>query len=193
MSAAAATLIENAEVWRPAVNPWIIAHHRHAGDFHGGARHLHRQRCPAAHRRQPLRRSGREHLGPDFLSRLQRHRASAERLALFHHGPQEFLHELRGAVHHQFFPVRTGAQPGHAHRLPRAARRWRRRTCSPASRPSSPTLFLPPNAAWPSRSTASPWSPRLPSALLSADGSPTTSPGAGFSSSTSRSASSPCC
>ena len=49
---------------------------RHDGDVHGGARHEHRERLAAAHRRQPLREPGREHVGAHVVPRVERDRAA---------------------------------------------------------------------------------------------------------------------
>src|SRR5260221_10044348 len=52
-----------------------------AGYVHGGARYQYRQRGAAAHRRQSFSGHRREYVGADVLSRFERHRAAAERLA----------------------------------------------------------------------------------------------------------------
>ena len=101
--------------------------HGDAGHVHGGARYEHRQRRPAAYRRQSFRGAGRKHLGADVVSGLQRHRAAAERLALFDRRPQAFLHGLCRAVHDQFVSVRVRAQSPHADHLPHSSGRGRRR------------------------------------------------------------------
>ena len=101
--------------------------HGDAGHVHGGARYEHRQRGAAAYRRQSFRGSGREHLGAYVLSGLERHRAAAERLALFDHRSQALLHGLRRAVHHQFVSVRARPESPHADRVPHSSRRGRRR------------------------------------------------------------------
>ena len=101
--------------------------HGDAGHVHGGARHQHRQRRTAAYRRQSFGGSGREHLGAHVLSRLQCHRAAAERLALFDRRAQELLHGLCRPVHRQFVSVRIRSQSRHADRLPYSSGCGRRR------------------------------------------------------------------
>ena len=157
---------------------------RRAGRLHGGARHLDRQRRAAAHRRLAGRFDESRHLGADQLPGLERHCAAHRRLGLERDGPPQLLFALRG----------------HLHRLQLSLRRRRRRClccwssayckaraaaeCSPWRRPSWPTAF-------PCRSAARPlrfmdWWPfsRRRSAPPWAAGSPTTTPGAGSSSST---------
>ena len=73
--------------------------------------------------------------------------------------------------------------------VPRPAGGRRRRTCSPASNRSWPTLFRPKNWAWRSRSMAWRWCWRRRSARRWAVRSRTISTGVGFSSSMFRSAS----
>ena len=67
---------------RPADQPVDHRPDRDAGDLHGSARHVHRQRRSAAYRRQPVRFGPREHLGLDQLSGRQRRHPAAVRLAL---------------------------------------------------------------------------------------------------------------
>jgi len=76
------------------------------GDVHGGARHVDRERLPAAHRREPCGGGRREHLGADQLPRLQRDHPAGQRLSLHRRRPQAVLHRLRGAVHDQLAAVR---------------------------------------------------------------------------------------
>ena len=132
------------------------------------------------------------HLGADVLPGVERDRPAAVRLAVDGDRPQALLHDLRGAVHRQLVPVRAGAQPRHADRLPRPAGRRRRRPA--AERAGDPRRHLPAasSAAWRSPSTAWRWCSRPPSARRSAARSPTTPAGAGSSSSTCRSASCRC-
>ncbi len=100
MSAATATL-DQADAWRPAVNPWIIALTVTLATF------MEVLDTSIANVALPhiagssVGRTGREHLGPHLVSRLERDRASAERLAFIHYRPQEFLHGLCGAFYHQ--------------------------------------------------------------------------------------------
>ena len=101
--------------------------HGDAGNVHGGARYQYCQRGAAAYRRQSFRGSGREHLGAYVVSGLERHRAAAERLALFDHRSQALLHGLCRAVHRQFVSVRARPQSPHADRLPHSSRCGRRR------------------------------------------------------------------
>ncbi len=98
-----------------------------AGYVHGGARYQYRQRGAAAHRRQSFSGHRREYVGADVLSRFERHRAAAERLALVDRRTQAFLHELRCAVHDQFVLVRVRAQSPDADRLPNSSGCGRRR------------------------------------------------------------------
>ena len=101
---------------------------RDAGHLHGGAGHQRRQCGLAAHRRQPLGRRGREHLGPDLLPRFQCHRAAAYRLALLTVRAQALLHDLRRPLHHQLVPLRPGALAAPARVLPHSARGGRGRS-----------------------------------------------------------------
>jgi MFS transporter, DHA2 family, multidrug resistance protein len=193
MSAATVTMDNaNADAWRPAFNPWIIAHHRHAGDVHGSARHLHRQRCPAAHRRQSLRRPGRKHLGPDFLSGFERHRTAHERLALVLIGRKRFY---MGCV--ALFTISSflcGLAPNLSTLIVfRVLQGLGGGGLQPSEQAILADTFRPPNAAWLSPFTAWPWCWRPPSVRRSADGSLTISTGAGFSSLIFPSASSRCC
>ena len=106
-----------------------------------------------------------------------------------HHRPQAFLHDVRRVVHLQQLPVRARAQPGNADFLPGlAGRRWRGLAAQRAGHPCGYVSRLP-SAAWRSRSMGWPWCWRRQSARRWADGSPTISPGTGFSTSTCRSAS----
>ena len=176
----------------PAVNPWIIATGGHAGDVHGGARYLHCQCRAAAHRRQPVGWTGRKHLGSHLLSCIECHRSSAQRLAFFDRGPQEFLHGLRGLFTISSFLC--GLAPNLAVLIIcRILQGAGGGGYSRANRQFWPILSLPQNAAWPSRSTEWRLLPLLPLARLLADGSPTTSVGAGFSLSIFPSESFRCC
>ena len=159
----------------PAVNPWLIAARRVAGDVHGGARHQHRQRRAAAHRGNLRRRPRREHLGPDVLPGLERHRPAAQRLAR----PTSSAASGSTWAAWSSFTVSSflcgfAPEPGPPDLLPRAAGRGRRRAA--AERAGDPRRHLSRrrSAAWPSPSTAWPWCSRRPSGRRSAAGSPTT-------------------
>ena len=169
----------------------VHRHHRYAGHLHGAPRHRHRQRRASPHRRRPRRQRRRKHLGPHQLSRLQRRSAAALRVAQPPLRAQALLHDLRRALHRQLAALRICAQPRHADLFSRPARNRRRRPSS--GRAGHPGRYFPcrPNAPPPSLFTAWPSSPPRPSVRRSAAGSPTIGAGAGFSSSTFPSASSP--
>ena len=114
--------------------------HGHAGDLHGGARHLDRQRRVALHRRRALGRPEPGDLGADQLPRGQRDRAAALRLADGAVRPQAVLHDLRAAVHDQLGPLRRGAEHRAADLLPRPPGARRRRP--PAFRAGHPGRYL---------------------------------------------------
>src|SRR5208337_4855215 len=61
---------------------------RHAGHLHGGARFFHRQRRPAAYRRQSVRVHRRIYLGADQLPGLERDHAAGLELDRAAHRPQ---------------------------------------------------------------------------------------------------------
>jgi len=71
------------------------------------ARYQHRERSPAAHRRQFCLRSGREHLGPDLLPGFQRNRVALSGWLSSIVGTASASTCLRLRVHRQFVPVRT--------------------------------------------------------------------------------------
>ena len=139
MGAAAITMNE-AAAWRPAVNPWIIALTVTLATF---MEVLDTSIANVAlpHIAGSLSAGQDESTWVlDVLSRLQRHRAAAERLALFDRRTQEFLHGLCRAVHDQFVPVRARPQSRHAHLLPRPSGRGRRRLA--AERAGHPRRYL---------------------------------------------------
>ena len=114
---------------RPSLLDQSMGHRadRDDGHVHGGARHEHRQRLAAAHRRQSFGIDQRKHLGADELSGGQRDRAAAFRLAVVDPRPQAVLHDVRVDVHDQLDAVRPGDELGPIDFLPRAARDRRRR------------------------------------------------------------------
>jgi hypothetical protein len=106
MSSSTMTM-DGAAMPRPDINPWIIAITVTLATF---MEVLDTSIANVAlpHIAGSLSRD-REHLGPDFLPGFQRHRSAAQRLDLFHHWTQAFLHELRGHLYRQLAAVRTGA------------------------------------------------------------------------------------
>ncbi len=120
----------------PKVNPWVVAVHRLHGDVHGGARHVHRQRRPAVHRRRPGQQLRRVDLDADHLPGLQRRHPAGQRVAVQPHRPQAVLHGLRGPVHDQLVLLRHRPQPDGAAVRPASARASAAAGWPPASRPS---------------------------------------------------------
>ena len=108
------------------VNPWVIAVVVMLATFMEVLDTSVANVSLAAHRGQPFGERGREHLGTDFVSRRERDRAAAIRVAFFIIRTQKFLHVLRCALHRQFFSLRICAEPGLAGFLPRVAGRGRR-------------------------------------------------------------------
>ena len=140
----AASTAGSASTWRRSVSILqSLADRLYRDDryFHGGARLEHRECRAAAYRRQHVcyRRPG--YLGADLIPGLQRHHSSSRRVAVGGDGTQALLHDLRGALHDQFISLRNRSLAWDAHRVSRPAGSWRRRTCSPASRPFWPTPF----------------------------------------------------
>jgi MFS transporter, DHA2 family, multidrug resistance protein len=158
-------------------------HRRHAGDFHGGARHLHRQRSPAPHRGQPFR-------GQDESTWVLTSYLVSNAIVLPLSG---WLSSIIGRKNFYMSCVAlftvSSFMCGLAPNLTvliicRVLQGIGGGGLQPSEQAILADTFPPPSAAWLSPSTASPWS-RLPrSAQPSAAGSPTTSPGAGFFSST---------
>ena len=98
-----------------------------AGGVHGGARHLHCQRGPAAHRGQPRRQHRPGHVGADQLPGLERDRAAARRLGLEPDGSPQLLRLLHHGLHDRQFSLRRCAIAAHASAVPRDSGRGRRR------------------------------------------------------------------
>ena len=169
------------EIWKPKFNPWLIAVVVALAAFMEVLDTSIANVALPHHGRRPGREQRRKHVGAHFLSGVQRHRSSHQRMAGEPVRAQALFPAVHFAVHRQLAAVRHRAQPGDADSVPRDSGRGRRRTCSPWRRPFWPTRSRRRNAAWRSRSTESPRSWRPPSARRSAAGSPTTIPGAGSS------------
>ena len=69
-------------------------------------------------------------MGADLLSRRQRDRAPDLGLDRVHRRAQALLHDLRRALHDELVPVRAGAEPPGADRVPRAPGARRRRAAA---------------------------------------------------------------
>ena len=102
-------------------------HDRGPGRLHGGARHFHRQRRPAPHRRLARRQHRRGNLGPHQLPRRQRHRPAPRRLGLQRHGPPQLLRLLHHRLYRCQFPLRLGSIAAHPSHLPHHSGLRRRR------------------------------------------------------------------
>jgi hypothetical protein len=173
------------EPWVPPVNPWLIGVVVAMAACMEVLDTQHRQRGAVSG--EPGRQHGREHLGVDFLPGFQRDRATHQRMVCRRIRAQAILHDLPHNLHGELGVVRSGAEPGSDHSVPRDARGGRR-GCNPWRRRAWRTRFLRRSAAWRSCSTALRRSSHRPSARPWADGSRTTTPGDGSSSSICRSA-----
>ncbi len=118
-----------------------------ARDLHGGARHDHRQRRAALHRRRLGGQRGRGVLGGDDLSGRQRRRLDGQRLPRAVLRPQGVLPDLPRAVHRELGAVRLFLEPGFPAVLPDPAGARRRR--HGAGRAVDPGGFLPAGEARP--------------------------------------------
>jgi len=99
--------MNDADAWRPGVNPWIIAIAVTLATFMEVLDTSIGQRCLAAHIAGSLSAGQDEkHLGPDLVPGIQRDRASPQRVAIFDRRPQALLHGLRLPVHGEFLPLR---------------------------------------------------------------------------------------
>ena len=98
-----------------------------AGDVHGSAGHVDRERGAAAHFREFVGGSGRIHLGADVVSRFERDRAAAFGMVFRIDRAEAVLHGLRRALHGEFVFVRARAEPRRARAFPDFARSGRRR------------------------------------------------------------------
>src|SRR5580692_3104509 len=77
-----------------------------AGDVHGGAGHLDRQRGAAAYRGESVGRVRRVHVGADVVPGFERDCAAAFRMVFWIDRAEEVLHDLRGGVHGELVLVR---------------------------------------------------------------------------------------
>ncbi len=98
MSEAASTN-QNEALWQQPHSPWLIALVVTMATFMEVLIHQRGQRGAATYRGESGSGSGREYLGVDVVSRLQRRGASAQRLAFGDGRSQAILHELRGALY----------------------------------------------------------------------------------------------
>ena len=101
-----------------------------AGRLHGGARHLHRQRGAAPHRRLAGRFDRPGHLGADQLPGLECDRAAHRRVGLERDGPAQFLRPVHCDLHRLQLSLRRGALADPAAALSRFAGRRRRRNAA---------------------------------------------------------------
>ena len=102
------TTAEAPEEVTQGVNPWIIAL-RHARHLHGGARHRHRLRRAALHRRLALGLQRRGHLGAHQLPRRQRRHPPGQQLVLPPLRTQALSHHLRQHLHRRLLLLRSRA------------------------------------------------------------------------------------
>ena len=172
-----------AEPWKPKFNPWLIAVVVAMAAFMEVLDTSIANVALPHMAGEPGRQQRRKYLGADFLPRLQRHRSAHQRMACQSFRTKALFSCLHFTLHHQFTVLRRGPEPCDSDRFPRGPGNGRRRTPAHGPSHSGRHISRPSNAAWPSRFTGSPPSWRPPSAPRSAAGSPTTTPGAGFSTS----------
>jgi len=139
----------------PAINPWVIALTVTLATF---MEVLDTSIANVAlpHIAGSLPRAGREYMGAHVVSGLERHRAPAERLAVFHHGRKRFYMSCVA-----LFTV-SSCLCGFAPNLSmlivfRILQGVAAAACSRANKRSLPIPLLPPNAAWRLPSTALRW------------------------------------
>ena len=116
-----AELISDEANWSPSHNPWLVAFTVTLATF---MEVLDTSIANVAlpHMAGTLGASQEEsNLGADQLPGVERDRFCRSPAGFGAHGPQAFLHDVRGAVYHQLVLVRAGAQPADADSLPRAA------------------------------------------------------------------------
>ena len=114
---------------------------RDAGDLHGGAGHIDRQRLAFPHCGEPVGFDRRVHLGPDDLPHLERNRHPHDCLVRPAAGAQALPAGLRRDLHAFVIPVRGGHESPDA--APHADRPGGRRRRPPADRPGDPAQSFP--------------------------------------------------
>ncbi len=128
MSSAALTLDQ--EVWRPKVNPWLIAVVVAMAAFMEVLDTSIANVALPVHGRQSRREQRSEHLGADFLSGFECHHPADQRLARRRLGTEALFHVLFGRLYGEFFALRYCAESRVSSFVSSAARRGRRRVAA---------------------------------------------------------------